>query len=324
MIAALSVAFALSAAPAPPPCRFEGEPRQWTGEALTAWDRLDRERLRMARPVTPIITLFDQGCAYTLTPDRRGDFRVGGRRWRSSATPHDGSIDLPDGNSVPAGRLAFASPTSDGGMFFIMALPSVWRADAGERRDPRLMAMVVFMHEFAHTQQGEGVGRRVDGLLARGLPQDANDDIVQDRFSGRPDYTAAYVAERDLFRQAGEAGDAAQARSLLFAANRRMTARRERWFTGDEALYAEADDVFLTMEGAGNWAAWAWLTHPQGGRLSQADATAFIRGGGQHWSQDEGLAIMLALERLTPDWPRLSFGRQGATADELIDRALAQ
>lgn len=322
MIAVLLSALTLSAAsPAPPPCRFEGEPRAWTSGALASWDRLDRERLGLARPVTPTITLFDSRCAFTFTPDRRGDFRAGARRYRVRAAAHDGSIRLPDGNTVQAGRLAFASPMSNGGMFFIMALPELWRANPDEPRDPRLLSMVVFMHEFAHTQQGEGLGERIDGLLARGLPQDADDDVVQDRFGGRPGYAAAYAAERDLFYQAAEARDPAAARTALIAAADRAERRRARFFRGEEALYAEADDVFLTLEGSGNWAAWTWLTHPQGGRLSPDAATAFVRGGGRRWSQDEGLGVMLALDRLTPDWPRLAFGPDGVTADQLIARA---
>lgn len=325
MIAALLSAFALSATPVEPsPCRFQGEPRAWTAQALASWDRLDRERLQMARPVTPVITLFDQGCAYTLTPDRRGDFAVGQRRYRTRGMAHRGQVALPDGSSVPAERLAFASPLSDGRMFFIMALPSVWRADRVEPRDPNLMAMVVFMHEFAHSQQAEGLGERIDGLLARGLPENSDDDVVQNRFGGRAGYAAAYSAERDLYyRAAGEPGRRG-AEQFLAQASAASAARRARWFTGEEALYAEADDVFLTLEGTGNWAAWTWLTHPQGGRMAPEDATAFIRGGGAHWSQDEGLGIMLALERLTPDWPRLAFGADGVTADVLVQRALAR
>ena len=326
MIAALLSALTLASAPAPAPaaaaCRFQGEPRDWTAQALTAWDRLDAARLRIVRPVTPSITLFDQRCAYRLTPDRRGDFRVGARRYRTTASPHAGQIALPDGNTVPANRLAFASPTSDGGMFFIMALPALWRADTAEARDPRRLSMVVFMHEFAHTQQAEGLGERVDAMLAKGLPEDTNDDVVQNRFKARPGYAAAYVAERDLFYQAANAPDAATARTRLAAAARAMKARRDRWFTGADAVYAEADDVFLTMEGTGNWAAWAWLTDPRGGDMSAADAAAFVRGAGTHWSQDQGLGVILAISRLIPDWPRLAFGPDGVTADMLIAWAL--
>lgn len=331
MISALAAFVVLSAAASPaltepvaPSCRFTGEPRAWTANALAAWDRLDRERLRIAAPVDPVITLFDPRCAYTLTPDARGDFRVGARRWRTAGAPHSGAVALPDGDSVPARKLAFASPLSDGRMFFIMALPEVWRADRDDPRDWRKLSMVVFMHEFAHTQQAASLGVRIDGLLARGLPEDSDDDVIQTRFGERPGYREAYEAERDGLYRAVAAPDAGGARFQLSLAARAMADRRARWFRGDEALYAEADDVFLTLEGTGNWAAWMWLTDPRGGGLEAADATAFVRGGGNRWSQDEGLGIMLALDRLTPDWPARAFAPRGATADGLIETALAQ
>ena len=324
MISVLAASFVLTTATPPPPCRFVDEPLTWTAEALTSWDRLDSERLRIAEPTTPVIILFDQSCAFTLTPDAQGDFRVGARRYRTTGAAHSGEVSLPDGGSVPARQLAFASPMSDGRMFFIMALPSVWRADDSEPRDWRRLSMVVFMHEFAHTQQAASLGVRIDDLLARGLPEDSDDDVIQDRFGGQPNYAGAYEGERDLFYRAAAAPDAGMARSDLALAAHAMAARRERWFHGPDALYAEADDVFLTLEGTGNWAAWTWLTDPRGGDLSPTDATAFVRGGGKQWSQDEGLGIMLARDRLTPDWPALAFSPQGATADRLIDRALGQ
>ncbi|GLS01455.1 hypothetical protein GCM10007859_14700 [Brevundimonas denitrificans] len=325
MITALAASiFLTAAAPAPPPCRFAGEPRAWTSQALASWDRLDHERLRIADPVTPVITLFDATCAWTLTPDARGDFRVGARRYRATGAAHSGQVGLPDGGAVPARKLAFASPMSDGRMFFIMALPSVWRADDSEPRDWRRLSMVVFMHEFAHTQQAASLGVRIDDLLARGLPEDSDDDVIQDRFGGQPDYRTAYEGERDLFYRAAAARDAGMARFNLALAAHAMEARREQWFRGEDALYAEADDVFLTLEGTGNWAAWMWLTDPRGGRLSPSDATTFVRGGGAHWSQDEGLGVILAVDRLTPDWPALAFAPRGATANRLIERALAQ
>lgn len=320
MITALVAALALTSAP--PPCRFEGEPRTWTRQALTAWDRLDAERLHIARPTTPTITLFDQACVYRLVPDRRGRFQVGGRRYRPQASPHAGQIALPDASTVPARRLAFASPmtstTGEDGMFFIMALPSLWRADPAETRDPARLAMVVFMHEFAHSQQAEGLGERVDDMLSGGLPEDADDDIVQDRFAALPGYGAAYARERDLFYRAASAPDSQMARLRLVEAARAMKARRDRWFRDENGLYAQADDVFLTLEGTGNWAAYVWLTDPRGGGMNRGDALSFIRGAGTHWSQDQGLAVILAVDRLIPDWPRLAFGPDGVTADMLI------
>lgn len=321
---ALALAAAMNFAPAasPPTCRFTGEPRAWTTQALQAWDKLDRRRLRIARPVTPTITLFDAACAYTLTPDPRGDFARGGRRYRTAALPHQGEVPLPDGTKVPAQRLAFATPTSDGGMFFIMALPSLWRADTAEARDPRLLSMVVFMHEFTHTQLADGLGSRIDRLLTLGMPEDANDDVVQDRFADRAGYRQAWERERDTFFDAAQTSDQRASHAKLAEGLSQMRDRRARWFTGDNALYAEADDVFLTLEGTGNWSAWAWLTDPDGGRMTATDGVAFIRGDAAHWSQDEGLAVILAIDRLTPDWPSKAFGPGAMTADQLAERAL--
>jgi len=330
MLTVLSLAAAMMFAPAtraaepltapPSQCRFAGEPRQWTAQALDAWARLDRERLRIVAPITPSITLFDQACVYRLTPNRRGDFSAGGRRFHTSAEPHTGQIAIPDGSTVPAQRLAFAAPTSEG-MFFIMALPSLWRANTAEQRDPHRLAMVVFMHEFTHTQQADGLGARVDRLLSLGLPADADDDIIQDRFAELAGYRQAWEAERDALYDAVYAPDAETARVRLRDGLERMRQRQARWFTGENSLYAEADDVFLTMEGTGNWSAWAWLTDPRGGRMSSADAIAFVRGGSGHWSQDEGLALMLAVDRLYPQWPRLAFGPRAATAEEMATLA---
>lgn len=307
------------------PCQFEGEPRDWTAQALESWDRLDRERLGTPPPAPPTLVLFDVTCVYRLTPDAEADFVVGARRYAVEGVEHGGVISLPGGGELPARRISFAFPGGDGGMNFIMALPPLWRAEADtEPRDPAKLAMLVFMHEFAHTQQGEGLGRRIDTLIENGLPPEVDDDIVQTRWRGEPEYVAAWEAERDRYYAASRAPDTAEARRLLGEAWAMTRARRARWFTGDQAILNAADDVFLTFEGSGNWAAWTWLADPRGGGLTPAEATAFVRGSGSPWSQDQGLAIMLTLERLTPDWPGRAFGPEGATADVLIEQALVE
>ena len=320
----LSLFFALTISAAGP-CGFEGEPRDWTVQALESWDRLDHQRLGTTRPVTPTLVLFDATCVYRLTPDADADFMVGGRRYAVEGREHGGVIPLPGGGELPARRVSFAFPAEAGGMNFVMALPALWRAEAAtEPRDPAKLAMLVFMHEFAHTQQGEGLGRRIDALVEDGLPPEVDDDIVQKRFRDTPEYVAAWEAERDLYYAASGAPDAAEARRLLAEAWAMTRARRARWFTGDQAILDAADDVFLTFEGSGNWAAWTWLVDPSGGGLSPAEATAFVRGRRSPWSQDQGLAVMLTLDRLAPDWPGRAFGPEGATADALIARALEE
>ncbi|ATC31319.1 hypothetical protein CA606_02570 [Caulobacter vibrioides] len=315
MIALLSAL--LLTASVPPRCVFEDEPRRWTEQALQAWDQLDHDRIRMQAPTTPTLILFDEACVYRFTPATAGPFRVNRRTYSVRAEAHAGMVDLPGGGQVPARKLSFAAPTEDGGMFFVMSLPAVWRADKAEARDPARLAMVVFMHEFAHTQQGAGLGRRIDDLIRRGLPESADDDSLQKTWSSVPGYVEAYEHERDLLYASAQAATYEVRRAKLDEAAAAMDRRRETYLA-DKPLWREADDVFLTFEGTGNWAAWAWLTDPKGGAMAPQDATAFVRGGRRWWSQDEGLGAMLALDGLMPEWPGLAFSDQGVTFRDLI------
>ena len=117
-----------------------------------------------------------------------------------------------------------------------------------------------------------------------------------------------------------DATAAASARRALALMDR----RRARFYQGLDALYIEGEDLFLTMEGMGQWAAYLWLVDPVGGAMSRADALTFIRRGGRRWSQDEGLALLLALSRLDSASPAALFERAPATATMLLRRALTQ
>ena len=319
MLSALVAAALLAFQPST--CTFGGEAKEWTRVALNNWERLDRERIGMTNPSTPTLILFDQACTYRFTPNPAGAFQAGGRVYSVEGQPHEGFIDLPNGGQVPARKLSFAAPNDDGAMFFVMGLPALWRADKEEARNPDHLAMLVFMHEFAHTQQGEGLGRRIDSLIARGLPEDANDDTLQETWEDTVGYASSVTVERDLFYQSATAPSQSERLGLLAQAARHMTDRRNAFLT-DQPLWREADDIFLTLEGSGNWAAWTWLTDPRGGGLTPEAATAFVRGKGRWWSQDQGLGLMLALDGLIPNWPHLTFGSEGTTADSLLERAL--
>ena len=49
-----------------------------------------------------------------------------------------------------------------------------------------------------------------------------------------------------------------------------------------------------------------------------------MSGRRRSWSQDEGLALFLVLDRLLPDWPALVFGAQSAGAAQLLERAVGE
>jgi len=304
-------------------CALPSPDSAWTAMALDGWQRVSSRALHAPAIRFPTLVLFDSLCSYTLLPALRPEVDVSfigaGQRFAMRGAPHAGTIRLPNGESLPASLVSFASRAPNGDMFFVMSLPSIWRASG--RSDT--LATAVFMHEFTHTQS-PALGARIDGLIRRGLPEQIDDDVIQKRFDSLPEFTRAYERERDLLFEAASA----PTRDLAARAARRalaaIDARRAMFFRGPNALYGDAEDVFLSMEGTGQWAAYLWLTDPQGGAMSAEAALPYIRRGGRRWSQDEGLALLLVLSRLAPDAPRAMFAANARTVLPLLRGALAR
>lgn len=330
MLAALvvgSLLYASSAAAAQSPtaagasCTFGAADREWTRHALDAWERVNTARLNIKAVVLPTLVLFDDACTHTFRPVEGASvgagFRAGAHAFAVTSVSHGGQVSLPGGDQMPVGVTSFASADSGGRMFFVMSLPAIWQARV-QAPDPIELATLVFIHEFTHSQS-PGLGEAIGGLIARGLPSEIDDDIVQTRFAGRPGFQAAYEGERDLLYQAAVAPGVDAARSLAADALRLMERRRQQFFTGDDLVYADAEAVFLTMEGVAQWAAYRWLIDPAGGATTPEDALPLMRRGGRQWSQDMGLALMLVLDRLSPDWPERLLGPKPVTAVDLLE-----
>lgn len=86
---------------------------------------------------------------------------------------------------------------------------------------------------------------------------------------------------------------------------------------------AGREACLLTFEGAGQWTGYQWLVHPRGGAQPPAEVMArFTRG--RWWSQTEGFAVVMALDRIVgPRWKRHAFGDGARTVLEMLDDALA-
>ena len=284
-------------------CTFSRLDSAWAARAIEGWTQQSRTRLARDVKRFPRLVLFDTACRYTLVPGPsrggRAGFVADRRHFTVQGTRHSGEIVLPDGARVPARLTSFAAPLPSGGMFFVMALPAVWRASNRDPTGDDRLASAVFIHEFTHTQS-PALGARVDSLVKHGLPADVNDDVIQERFGERPGFRERFDAERELLFRAAAAPSDSESKALAERASSLIDARRRDFFVGTDAPYAEAEDLFLTMEGLAQWLAYRWLVDPRGGAMSVADALPFMRRGGRRWSQDEGLALLLVLERLAP------------------------
>ena len=147
------------------------------------------------------------------------------------------------------------------------------------------------------------------------LGSDFTDDIVQKRFGDNAEFKAAVEHERDILL-AGFAGDDTAARAAAREALSLINARRAKYFTGDNAAFLDLEDLFLTLEGMGQLAGYEWLAHPRGGARTSEAAVAQMRS--RWWSQEEGMAIMLIVQRLVPDWRQRAFATHPQTALQLL------
>ena len=310
-------------APAPPPeCAMAESDRAWIERALEAWRFASREIAGIAHVPRYRAIFFDAACVRTsddalTSPDARGV------TW--SAAPHAGTISTPSGNEVPVGVTSFASG-KDGSYWFVMSTPSVWEA-GGVGQGPSLATtmVAVLLHEASHVAQLGPYGPRLGALIERNaLPDSFNDDAVQERFRSNAEFAASVGRETAMFIDAATKEDDEEARLLAFEARDLMRARAARWFVGDAAYLAEAEDIWLTFEGAGQWVAYQWLIHPRGGAQAPAELLpGFARD--HSWSQAEGFAVVMALDRIAgPGWKSHAFGDGERTVLEMLDAALEQ
>lgn len=313
-LAALVALSGASPAQAHRDCTMSPDDGKWVADAFRASQLVMLQRLHLPRDPRPTIVLFDKNCRFETKLADRG-------KW--VGITHEGRILLPDGNHVDVGVTSFASRDDrTGERFFVMALPSIWYA-AKVMKPADLGLIGVFLHEFSHTRQMDVLRPRFDTASAiRPLPEDFTDDTIQKTFQANADYAQSIAREIELLYKAADEPDEAEARSLARHALGVMETRQTQFFTGKNAWLRPYDDLFLTMEGFGQWAAYAWLSDAKGGRMTPLAARDRMRGSRRWWSQDQGLALFLVIDRLLPAWPQQAFGSRPALAIELLREAV--
>ena len=301
---------------------------EWLSNSLKAWKTVRKNLLRLPAGPLPWMVLFDETCVINIRPGEpltsANRYKLNGEWTAMTASRHGGQIQLPGGGAVPARLLSFAAPyDSPGGKrsFFVFSLPSVWRAAPHLKDQTNIDQLVrsVFVHEMTHTEHGY-FHARLDELEKR-LPkgEELDDDIIQNKFAANTEFSTMFEAEKALLYRAANARTKGEKRASARMALIDVVQRRSRFLRGENSVFGELEDVFLTMEGAANWAAYQSLI---AGGMAEADAQAAIRRGGKYWSQDEGLALFLVIDALLPGWQRRAFADKNATAFEMLADAV--
>jgi hypothetical protein len=318
-IASALVSLGAAAAPAQA-CRLSARDQAWLDRSMRGWDYASTHLSGIGHVEKIEAIIFDAECVLTSNTAMNG----GANRW--TARLHRGRIELPDGNQTPVAVTSFAgSDDKTGTSFFVMSTPSVWRAAGKDGKGTTLenLMTAVMLHEGTHVAQMPTYGREIGKIAERNhLPDSFSDDSIQAEFGKNPEFRTSVERESLLLFNASQARSRAEAARLVRSALDMMKARQARWYTGKDAYQAEAEALWLTLEGSGQWLAYSWEVDPHGGHLRPSDILPGFRND-RWWSQREGFAAFMALQRLTgAAWKREAFHVGGKTIVEMLEEAV--
>lgn len=306
---------------------FYNATKKW----FTAWKLVSKQIYKIDRVAPVDFVFFDDKYIYSTssTSIKNGSMVKGFNLmnlafiWQKKL--HNDSITLPDKSIVSINLMSFAAANSFDSTtpFFVMPLPGFWLHAGVSSKHLGLDNLItgVFIHEFSHSQQMQNFGKKITSFeQENNFGVEFTDDIVQTIFSKDTNYTKLYYKEIDLFYKSIE--NNSLKRQLVKKGLLVMKQRHKVFFKDKYENLKVLDNFFLTMEGLGQYAMFLWLTHTDGGNIKREIAREGVRRGGKWWSQDEGFALFLILDKLTvPEkWVRAMYGDKTESITELIER----
>lgn len=246
-------------------------------------------------------------------------------KWKKAV--HNGSIIMPDKTKMDVGIMAFAVtiPNENGKSIFVMPLPSLWKEAGVNSSELGLDNLLtgIFIHEFSHTQLMQNFGEQLS-LLENStdfnIPFD--DNLIQSIFQKDINYVKAYNQELDILYyiiKQEEFNKGLFNRSLAL-----MKQRHNAFFKENYKELVTLEDLFLTMEGLGQYSMYLWLIHPKGGNFNKKVAIDGVRKTKKWWSQEQGFAMFLVLEKISKSkkWAKELFGHKTSTITSIIEKKL--
>jgi hypothetical protein len=286
----------------------------WLEEWFSAWELMSKEVLELPKTTPPEMFFFDEKYIYT-TSEISAPFgksfngpKLLGEKLPWKRQLHNDTLTIPNGQRIPIQLMTFAAPSEKKNVeaFFVMAAPIFWKNTGIESNEVSLDKLLtgVFLHEFSHTRQMKGIGSQITEIENNHtFKYEISDDIIQDYFINDSLYIKEYNKEIDLLYAASNAKTKEELHNLTKQGIGLFKERQKKYLIPENKVLVEMDNVFLTMEGLGQYMIVSWLTHPKGGNYPLNIAVKATRRGGKWWSQDEGLALFLVLNKMKkPNW----------------------
>jgi hypothetical protein len=291
----------------------------WMQAVLDNWEAACRRELRIPAKPLPWIIFYDEDMAWHLHPETRWlpphEVSAHSLRFTGEAYPlvrvahRSGKVWVPDRELLPVDvakpRVATMPYDNERNSFFIAALPGLFHKLAGPDQARHLDELFLGLaaHELTHTRQLVYAMAQIRRRRLRyKLPERLDDNIIQLEFGARDDYKRLYEEEGELLTRAILASDLDDVRRAARQALLVSQKRKERFFVGGKDGYSDLEDIFLAMEGLAMWV--QYRTARERAPSGEEWLKTFITLSERHdaWSQAEGLALLILIERLAPGW----------------------
>ncbi len=301
----------------------------WLSKTITVWKQVRSEALSLDDAKLPWLVLFDEKCVLNINPDAKFFSGTGQALLRMLgdesvalySSEHNGKVTLPDSSIISPALISFAA-TYDSGKrsFFAASLPSIWRKAPHLAAEKNLETLVrsVYIHELTHTYH-RNFFAQLD-LIEKGLKdvEVFDDDVVQNVFGKDVEFRKDFLEEIAIAAKAVETSDRSSKRKAARQIAGLMSERRRKFYSKQNRVYTKIEDIFLTMEGVANWAAYKAAIVDG---LNSGEAKQLIRRGGKYWSQEQGILLFLLIDDLLPNWQKTVFGTDKVSITTLLKQA---
>lgn len=326
----------LAGATPPPVGELDRQTLAWMQSVLDYWETTCSRHLQVSAGPLPWIIFYDENRALHLNPEKRllpshrkvpSFLTFSGRTYPLVEVRHRGGLWIPDGQALSVTSKAFTMLyAGDQKPFVTMPLPAFYRkhSGAGPAPVPDELFLGLSQHELAHTRQIVHAAKHIKRLRTRyQLPDDIDDDIIENTFGKNREYAKMYEEERRHLSRAVFAHDLSLCREALAEALSAGQRRRERFFSGTRRFYADLEDIFLSMEGLGMWVHYQ-VARDRAPQDEPWHQTLFqvLQTAGDSWSENHGLKLFVLMDRLVPGWQRRFLSREFPQPSEVLREAL--
>ena len=303
----------------------------WLENWFSAWELMSKEVLELPKSIPPEMFFYDDKYIYTTSEisaplgEAFDGPKLLGEKLPWKRQLHNDTLVIPNGQHIPIQLMTFAAPSKRKGVeaFFVMAAPIFWKNTGIESNEVSLDKLItgIFLHEFAHTRQMNGIGLKITEIENNHtFKYEVSDDILQDYFSNDSLYVKEYLKEVNVFYSASNSKTKEELYSITKKGIVLLKERQTKYLIPENKILAEMDNIFLSMEGLGQYMIVSWLTNPKGGNYPLDVAIKATRRSGKWWSQDEGLALFLIYNKMTsPNW-KIMFSDNPIDIVELIEK----